>query len=96
MCLLFKNKKIEFTNNFDDNDNINNWGSGSDVIFIMDNLLGNSNDKSLVLLKNILVNFESHPNSISIKNNYDVIQLTKKGMLYGKDKHSKISHMRMI
>ena len=93
---FFKNKKIEFTNNFDDNDNVNNWGSGSDVIFIMDNLLGNSNDKSLVLLKNILVNFESHPNSISIKNNYDVIQLTKKGMLYGKDKHSKISHMRMI
>jgi hypothetical protein len=93
---FFKNKKIEFTNNFDNNDNVNNWGSGSDVIFIMDNLLGNSNDKSLVLLENILVNFESHPNSISIKNNYDVIQLTKKGMLYGKDKHSKISHMRMI
>lgn len=93
---LFRNKKIKFISNFDNDANVSNWGSGSDIIFIMDNLLSSNNNKSLFLLNKILVNFESHAESLSVKNNYNVLQLTKKGMMYGRDKHSKTQHMRMM
>ncbi len=88
---FFRNKKINFNYKFFDDENISKWGSGSDVLYIMDNLFHKTENKKtcLLILKDVLINLESHEDSTTVKHLEEVVKLTKCGMLYGKRKYIK-------
>ncbi len=86
---FFRNKKINFHYDFSNDENIPRWGSGSDILYIMDNLFSKIQNKKtcLLILEDVLINFESHENSTTVKHLEEVVKLTKCGMFYGKKKY---------
>jgi len=88
---FFKNNKIRFQSNFKEDNRISNWGSGSDIIYVLDTLLasGEKEKYCLLVIEDVLVNFESHENSTTVKNLKEVMSLTLAGMIYAKKKYIK-------
>lgn len=88
---FFKNKKIKFKCNFKNDHRIAMWGSGADIIYIIDNLFQDNDEieNCLLITESVLVNFESHENSITIANLKEVVSLTKEGMMHSRKTYTK-------
>jgi len=95
---LFKNKNIKFRTDFSNDERIEKWGSGADIIYIIENLLLQIEDrnKCLMCIEDCLGNFDSHANRWSVMNLPEVLKLTKEGMLFAKNIYSHKKEIRFI
>ena len=95
---LFRNKKLKFGWDFCDDERVKKWGSGSDSIYIADNLFHKNANKQncLMVINDCLGNFDSHSDSCTVKNMSEVLKLTKIGMDHYIKKYNYIPGIKIV